>query len=86
VPDKERRCGVMKMQKEHKKATLMNWSKEELVEYILCLEHNINAVSESFDNQYHNCLKLFDEMKLINKTYLEAKQIVKESLYKGGAE
>lgn len=76
----------MKTQKEHKKETLMRWSKEELAEYIICLEHNINAVSESFDNQYHNCLKLLDNMKLINKTYLEAKQIVKESMYKGGAE
>lgn len=74
----------MIMQKEHKKETLMRWSKEELAEYILCLEHNINTVSEIFDNQYHNCIKLLDDMKLINKTYLEAKQIVKESLYKGG--
>ena len=73
-------------QKEHKKETLMRWSKEELAEYVICLEHNINVVSESFDNQYHNCLKLLDDMKLVNKTYLEAKQIVKESMYKGGAE
>ena len=73
-------------QKEHKKETLMRWSKEELAEYIMCLEHNINVVRESFDNQYHNCLKLLDDMKLVNKTYLEAKQIVKESMYKGGAE
>lgn len=73
-------------QKEHKKETLMRWSKEELAEYIMCLEHNINVVRESFDNQYHNCLKLLDDMKLVNKTYLEAKQIVKESMYKGGGE
>ena len=73
-------------QKEHKKETLMRWSKEELAEYIMCLEHNINVVSESFDNQYHNCLKLLGDMNLVNKTYLEAKQIVKESMYKGGGE
>ncbi len=70
----------MKSQKEHKKATLMRWSKEELAEYILCLEHNINAVNESFDNQYNNCLKLLDDMKLINKTYAEAKSIINESM------
>ena len=75
----------MKTQKEHKKATLLGWSKEELVDYIIMLEHNINAVNESFDNQYANCLKLLDDMKLINKTFFEAKQIVKESLHKGGA-
>ena len=74
----------MKMQKEHKKETLMRWTKEELADYIMCLEHNINVVSESFDVQYHNCMKLLDDMKLVNKTYLEAKQIVKESMYKGG--
>lgn len=70
----------MKAQKEHKKATLMKWNKEELVDYILCLEHNINVVQESFDNQYNNCLKLLDDMKLINKTYAEAKSIIKRSM------
>ena len=74
----------MKVQKEHKKATLLRWSKEELADYVLMLEHNINAVSESLDNQYNNCLKILDDMKLINKTYFEAKQIVKQSIYKGG--
>lgn len=70
----------MKTQKEHKKATLMKWNKEELAEYILCLEHNINALNESFENQYNNCLKILDDMKLINKTYTEAKSIFRESM------
>lgn len=74
----------MKIQKEHKRRTLREWSKEELIDYIIMLEHNINAVNESFDNQYTNCLKILDDMKLINKTYFEAKQIITESLYKGG--
>lgn len=69
----------MKTQKEHKKATLLRWSKEELADYILMLEHNINVVQEGFDNQYFNCLKLLDDMKLVNKTYFEAKQIIKAS-------
>lgn len=76
----------MKTQKEHKKETLMKRTKEELVDYCIMLEHNINAVNESFDNQYNNCLKLLDDMKLINKTYAEAKSIIKQSIYKGGAE
>ena len=75
---------MMKAQKEHKREALLRWTKEELVDHIMCLEHNINVVSESFDIQYHNCMKLLDEMKLINKTYFEAKQIVKQSTYKGG--
>ena len=70
----------MKTQKEHTKTTLLKWSKEELADYCIMLEHNINAISESFDNQYNNCLKILDDMKLINKTYFEAKQIVKESV------
>lgn len=70
----------MKVQKEHKKATLMKWNKEELVDYILCLEHNINVVQESFDNQYHNCVKMLGDMSLVNKTYTEAKAIIKESM------
>ena len=73
----------MKVQKEHRKATLMQWTKKELAEYIICLEHNINAVNESFDIQYNNCLKLLDDMKLINKTYADAKAIIKESLTRG---
>lgn len=71
---------IKKMQKEHKKQTLLNWSKEELADYIMMLEHNINVVNESFENQYNNCLKMIDDMKLLNKTYFEAKQIVKQSL------
>lgn len=70
----------MKTQKEHKKSTLRQWNKEELIDYIVMLEHNINVVQESFDNQYNNCLKLLDDMKLVNKTYFEAKQIVKQSI------
>ena len=70
----------MKAQKEHTKVTLSHWTKSELIDYILMLEHNINVVQESFDNQYANCLKILDDMKLINKTYFEAKQIVKESI------
>ena len=73
----------MKVQKEHKKATLMRWSKEELVEYILCLEHNINAVNESFENQYNNCLRMLDDMKAVNETYTEAKLTIKNVLHKG---
>ena len=70
----------MKVQKEHRKATLMKWTKEELADYVMCLEHNINVVNESFDNQYNNCLKLLDDMKLINKTYAKTKSIIKESM------
>lgn len=74
----------MKTQKEHKKATLMRWSKEELAEHIMMLEHNINVLKESFENQYSNCLKLVDNMSLLNRTFREAKEITKRSELKGG--
>ena len=74
----------MKTNKEHKRATLLGWSKEELVDYVIMLEHNINAVNERFDVQYNNCLKMLEDMSLINKTYFEAKEIIKASELKGG--
>jgi hypothetical protein len=70
----------MKVQKEHRKTALMKWTKEELADHIVCLEHNYNAVNEMFDNQYMNCLKLLNDMKLVDKTYFEAKKIIKEVL------
>lgn len=74
----------MMTQKEHKKYTLMRWSKEELAEHIIMLEHNINALNESFENQYSNCLKLVDDMKLLNKTFWEAKEIIRRSELQDG--
>ena len=51
-----------------------------MAEHIVCLEHNYNALYESFDNQYRNCLKILDDMKLINDTYSEAKKVFKQML------
>jgi uncharacterized protein YdeI (YjbR/CyaY-like superfamily) len=41
----------------------------EWVEYCMCLEHNNNVLEHNFENQYRNCMKLLDDMKLINDTY-----------------
>lgn len=68
----------MRPQKEHRKTALMKWTKEELADHIVCLEHNYNILYESFDNQYRNCLKLLDDMKLINDTYSNVKKIFKQ--------
>lgn len=57
------------MEKEHRKSTLMNYTKEQLVEYCMCLEHNNNVMEQNFNQQYINCMKLLDNMKLINDTY-----------------
>ena len=68
----------MRPQKEHRKTALMKWTKEELAEHIVCLEHNYNVLYESFDNQYFNCLKLLDDMKMINDTYSNVKKVFKQ--------
>ena len=60
--------------KEHTKKTLMGYTKEELVDYCLCLEHNNKALSESFDVQYKNCMKIIDDMKLLNDTFQQSRE------------
>lgn len=58
------------MNNNYKESTLMGWTKRELVDYCMCLQHNNRAMEQNFNNQYHNCLKLLDDMKLVNDTYL----------------
>ena len=73
----------VKYQKEHKKSTLLRWNKQELVDYIIMLEYNMNVVKEGFDNQYNNCLILLDNMKIMNETYSKNKSIIEQILSKG---
>ena len=52
------------------KNTLMKLAKEELVERILCLEHNNDSLRKTIDVQYNNSMKIFNgmlELKEINK-------------------
>lgn len=69
----------MKIQKEHKKATLMKYTKEQLAEICMTLEHNINVLNEAFDIQYNNCVQMFNDMNLLNATYKYAKNIINGS-------
>ena len=41
----------MKIEKEHKQSTLMRWSKRDLVEQIMVLEHNNNVLHETIHQQ-----------------------------------
>lgn len=66
------------MEKEHRKSTLMNYTKEQLVDYCMCLEHNNNVMEQNFNQQYLNCMRLIDDMKLVNDAY--------KNRHKGGAE
>lgn len=66
------------MEKEHRKSTLMNYTKEQLVDYCMCLEHNNNVMEQNFNQKYRNCMQMLDDMKLLNDTYKNRR--------KGGAE
>ncbi|MEG1022365.1 MAG: hypothetical protein RSE50_12710 [Myroides sp.] len=53
----------MKIEKEHSKTTLMNWTKEQLAEHVMCLEHNNNVLHENNNIQYENITKLLEAFK-----------------------
>lgn len=55
--------------KEHKRSTLMRYTKEQLVEHCMCLEHNVEALTTNFEIQYDHCMQVINDMKLINKTF-----------------
>lgn len=65
--------------REHTKSSLMNkYSKEELVDYCMDLEHNIKGLRESFEIQYKNCMQIVDDMKLLNDTLTKVRKGVAE--------
>jgi len=68
----------------HKKETLMRWSKEDLVEHIMCLEHNNAAQAESFETQYQNCMKMIDDMNLLNDGLKAARKLRATQAGEGG--
>lgn len=57
--------------KTHKRSTLMNWTRRELVDHIMMLEHNNRVMEETFEQQYKNCMQLIRDMDIFNKTYKE---------------
>ena len=57
--------------KTHKRSTLMNWTRRELVDYIMNLEHNNQVMEEAFEQQYKNCMQIIRDMDIFNKTYKE---------------
>ena len=65
----------MKYEKEHKRSTLMQWNKANLVEHILTLEHNVNVMHETFEQQYKNCVQMINDMTIINDTLKGVRKI-----------
>lgn len=66
----------MKIEKEHRKSTLMSWEKQQLVELIMCLEHNNNELNERLDQQAINFEKLSAELAEYKSTGLTPDQMV----------
>lgn len=56
------------MMKLHKRSTLMNWTRRELVDHIMMLEHNNQVMEETFEQQYKNCMQIIRDMDIFNKT------------------
>lgn len=48
----------MKIEKEHRKSTLMSWTKDALTDYIMCLEHNNNVLHDTIDKQAQNWIQI----------------------------
>ena len=66
----------MIIEKEHKKETLMNKTKKELVEHIMCLEHNNNVLHETLEQQAKNFETL--EKAAYNKGWNDCKNELKK--------
>lgn len=54
--------------------TLKQYTKDQLIDRIECLEHNNAVLSEALDNQYHNAMKLLEDMNVFKEQYKNAKR------------
>ena len=54
---------------QHSEKTLNSWSKQQIIKHCMCLEHNNKVLNESFERQYQNCMKIVEDMNLLNDTY-----------------
>ena len=58
----------------HRKSTLLNYTKEDLAAYCLTLEQNISNLKASFEVQYANCMKIVEDMNLLNEGLKKARE------------
>lgn len=55
------------MKGKHAKSTLLGWKKEDLVEHIMCLEHNNAVLTEENNGMFARCKKVIDDIPTISK-------------------
>jgi len=54
------------MNKKHSVKTLMSLSKQRIADYCIMLENNNQVLQDTIEIQYANCMKLLDDMKILN--------------------
>ena len=54
---------MLQIEKEHKRLTLMNRKKKDLVDQIMCLEHNNNVLHDMLNQQAENFKKICEDCK-----------------------
>ena len=57
----------------HTEKTLMSYSKQELVNHCMALEKTNEALRTTFEKQYENCMKIIEDMKILNSTLKKAR-------------
>ena len=61
------------MTNSHTEKTLMSYSKQELVDHCIALEKTNEALRQTFEIQYANCMKMVEDMKILNSTLEKAR-------------
>ena len=76
------------MNKKHSVKTLMSLSKQRIADYCIMLENNNQVLQDTIEIQYANCMKLLDDMKILNgvleKARDKASEETKEEILKDG--
>ena len=57
----------------HTEKTLMSYSKQKLVDHCIALEKTNAALRTTFEIQYENCMKMVEDMKILNNTLEKAR-------------
>ena len=52
----------------HKESALKKYSKKELINHCIDLEHNLDALKKTFEVQYQNCMNMIADMNILNNT------------------
>ena len=51
----------------HEKETLIKYSRSELADHCITLEHNNKALKATIEQQYANCVQIINDMDVLNE-------------------